>query len=96
MAREEHELPLTKEAYEQLRDKAEGNVIAKKRLLIPYGERLIELDVFEPPFAPLIMAEVEFPSIEEAERFVPPDWFGREVTEDPEYHNSVMSRRRFT
>ena len=94
MAREEHELFLTPEAYAQLLAKAEGNVISKRRYLIPYGERTIELDVFDPPFAPLIMAEVEFPSIEEAENFIPPDWFGKEVTDDPEYHNSNMSKRK--
>lgn len=32
---------------------------------------------------------------EEAEAFAAPDWFGRDVTFDPAYHNSVMSRRKF-
>lgn len=51
----------------------------------------IELDVFDPPFAPLIMAEVEFGSKEAAEAFLPPSWFGEEVTYQKEYHNSYLA-----
>lgn len=94
LAREEYNLPLTKESYEHLIKKADGNVISKKRYLIPIeGTKLtIEMDVFAKPFAPLIMAEVEFDSIEEANVFNPPGWFGEEVTEDRRYHNSNMSK----
>lgn len=52
---------------------------------------VIELDVFDPPFAPLIMAEVEFGSREAAENFIPPDWFDGDVTYRQEYHNSYMA-----
>lgn len=51
----------------------------------------IELDMFDPPFAPLIMAEVEFGSREAAEAFIPPDWFGEDVTYRQEYHNSYLA-----
>lgn len=93
MARREENLPLSEEGYRHLVAKADGNIISKVRYCIPYGRYTIELDVFAPPFAPLIMAEVEFPSVEEAEAFVPPDWFGTDVTFDPAYHNSNMSKR---
>ncbi len=92
MVREEYNLPLTKEAYESLKSKAEGNVISKKRILIPYGKYTIELDVFMAPFEPLVLAEVEFETETEALDFVPPEWFGLDVTNDPKYHNSNMSR----
>lgn len=108
MAREESNLPLTKEAYYHLREKSDGRIISKKRYLIPlphpsFEERaglpcppsdyslVIELDVFDPPFAPLIIAEVEFGSREAAEAFIPPDWFDEDVTYRPEYHNSYMA-----
>lgn len=92
MVREEYNLPLTPEAYEHLKQKADGNIITKKRYLIPIsGGLTIELDVFEPPFAPLMLAEVEFPDIETAEAFLPPAWFGDEVTYDGKYHNSYLS-----
>lgn len=106
MAREEHNLALNEEAYYHLRQKADGNIISKRRYLIPLTnpsfregfptppedyELTIELDVFDAPFAPLITAEVEFGSKEAAEAFVPPDWFEEDVTYCKEYHNSYMA-----
>ena len=108
MAREEYNLPLNEESYYHLREKADGNIISKKRYLIPLrnpqfkegGNRppedytlTIELDVFDPPFAPLILAEVEFGSKEAADTFLPPDWFLEDVTYDPSYHNSYLSKQ---
>lgn len=93
MVREEYNLPLNRPSFEHLLAKADGQIISKKRYLIPFGAYTIELDVFEAPFAPLIIAEVEFPSLEEADAFLPPDWFDADVTQDPAYHNSNLSRR---
>ena len=93
MVREEHNLPLTKESYEHLKSKADGRIITKRRYMIPYDKYTIELDVFEGELAPLILAEVEFPSEEEANVFVAPDWFGEDVTFSTQYHNSNLSKR---
>lgn len=94
MSREEYNLPLTAESYEHLKQKADGNVIRKKRFRIPLPNKLtIELDLFDAPFEGLILAEVEFASEEQALAFLPPDWFGKEVTWSTEYHNSTLSRR---
>ncbi len=90
MAREEANLPLTKEAFDELLSKTEGPIIKKKRYMIPYGTYTIELDYFESPNPGLFMAEVEFPTVEEAILFEKPDWFGEEVTDNPAYHNSNM------
>ena len=95
MAREEYNLPLTQEAYEHLKSKADGLVISKTRYLIPEKNGLtIELDVFEKSLAPLIIAEVEFPSEEAANSYTPPAWFGRDVTFSSDYHNSTLSKGR--
>lgn len=109
MAREEYNLPLNEEAYLHLRAKADGNIISKTRYLIPLehpqfaeGGRkppkdytlTIELDIFDPPFAPLVMAEVEFGSKIAAETFLPPDWFLEDVTYNAAYHNSYLSMRK--
>ena len=56
----------------------------------------IELDIFDAPFSPLILAEVEFSSETAANAFLPPPWFGQDVTFDPQYHNSSLSQRHFT
>ena len=94
LAREEYNLPLNQQSYVHLKSKCDGNIISKKRHLIPLNGLTIELDVFDAPF-PLIMAEVEFDSLEAAYAFLPPDWFAQEVTHKPEYHNSYMSRQTF-
>lgn len=83
MAREEYNLPLNKEAYEHLIKKADGNGYT------------IELDIFEGLFAGTILAEVEFPTIEAANSYTAPSWFIDDVTNDPAYHNSNMSRKVF-
>lgn len=90
MAREEIEANLTQESYEHLLEKIDGFPITKRRYLIPYEAYTIELDVFSGHMDGLIMAEVEFPSVEEAEGFNPPAWFGQDVTDDRRYHNSNM------
>ena len=97
LAREEYNLPLSREGYEHLRPKADGNIISKKRYLIPITDTAlnVELDVFDAPFAPLMIAEVEFPDVETANAFTPLDWFQEDVTNNPEYHNSNLSKRVF-
>ena len=92
MVREEHNLPLTKEAYEHLREKIDGRLIVKKRYMIPLEKHTIELDVFEGDLAPLALAEVEFVTEEEAKVFTPPDWFAEDVTFSKLYHNSFLSQ----
>lgn len=102
LSREEYNLPLTKEAYEHLIKKADGNIITKTRYFIPiedgFGEHArltAELDVFDKPFAPLTFVEVEFENIEQARNFLAPSWFGEDVTEKREYYNSYLSKIRF-
>ena len=90
LAREEIEAALTAEAYQHLLEKIDGHPITKRRYIIPYELYTIELDIFEGHMLGLIMAEVEFPSIEEANSFTPPEWFATDVTDDERYHNSNM------
>ena len=95
LAREEYNLPLTKESYEHLLAKADGNVLTKKRYLLPVPGRedlTVELDVFEGKFDGLVLAEVEFETEEDAGKFQAPDWFGEDVTFSGEYQNSRLSR----
>ena len=97
-------------SYCHLLQKADGNIITKRRYLIPirnpaFDENAalsdaeksapltIELDIFDAPFAPLMIAEVEFSTQEAAMAFLPPDWLAEDVTYDPQYHNSNLSRR---
>ena len=93
MMREEYNLPLTRESYEHLKKKTDGILLSKIRYCIPYKDGLtIELDVFDAPYKGLYLAEVEFPTREMAEAFIPPEWFGEDVTFSSAYHNSTLSR----
>ncbi len=93
----EYNLPLTPEAFGHMLPKHDGRIIKKKRYIIPLdieaeGVPLkAELDVFDEPFKPLIIVEVEFPSLTAAETFIPPEWFGEEVTHDRRFKNAVIA-----
>lgn len=99
MAREEYNLPLNEESYRHLLPKADGIVITKKRYVIPLTVFLpentdnlsIELDIFEGELKPLVIAEIEFPTKEMADTFIPPALFAKDVTFDSRYHNSSLS-----
>ncbi|HIZ22530.1 MAG TPA: CYTH domain-containing protein [Candidatus Blautia faecigallinarum] len=93
MAREEYNLPLSREAYLHLRPKTDGILLSKTRYLIPEKNGLtIELDVFDEPYTGLYLAEVEFSTEEEANAYVPPAWFGEDVTCSGRYQNSILSK----
>ena len=94
MAREEYNLPLTETAGRHLLAKADGNIISKKRYLIPLDPYTVELDIFDGVWEGLVIAEIEFPDLESAQNFTPPDWLGREVTYDGRYHNSWLSMQK--
>jgi len=105
LSREEYNLDLTSEAYDHLLPKADGRIISKTRYLIPLITPkfksgylppadlclTIELDVFDKPIAPLVMAEIEFPDEECANAYIPEEWFDLDVTFDKRYHNVNMA-----
>ncbi len=88
----ELEVPLTKEAYEHLKKKADGKCICKTRYLIPYETYTIELDIFHGDYEGFYLAEVEFASVEESKDFTPPLWFGEDVSGDFHYSNSYLAQ----
>lgn len=89
---EEVELPLSREAYEHLREKTDNHLINKTRYMIPIEDGLTaELDVFHGRLEGLTFVEVEFPSEEAAAAFVPPAWFGSDVSFDKRYKNNYLS-----
>ncbi len=95
MSRQEYNLPLNEEAYQHLISKTDGRLIKKRRYMIPLENSLtIELDIFDASLSPLVLAEVEFPDEESALSFIPPEWFGEDVTYSPKYHNSTLSQEK--
>ena len=100
MIRKEVELPLTEKSFTHLLTKADGLVISKRRYVIPTSmetedgvlDLKIELDVFKGALEGFILAEVEFPSEKTATSYTPPEWLGKEVTDDPLFHNVNLSQ----
>lgn len=91
LVRSEHEVELTEEQFETLWPTTEGRRVQKVRRAAGDGPVVVELDVYSGSLAGLIVAEVEFPSVEAAGAFQPPDWFGPEVTDDARYKNRALA-----
>ena len=97
LAREEYNLPLNQASYEHLLTKADGIVLTKQRFLIPLPgtSYTAELDSFSGHYKGLMLVEVEFETEEQANAFVPPEWFGEDVTFSGEYQNSRLASKSY-
>ena len=91
IAREEFEMSVTEEQFIELSKRADFPPIDKTRYFIPLGNGLTaELDIYYGKLSGLLTAEVEFDSLSDAEAFVPPLWFGRDVSSDSRYKNASL------
>ena len=68
--------------------------IEKTRYLVPHQGHTWEVDVFEGANKGLVLAEIELDH--EYEHFSLPSWVGSEVSHDPRYYNSHLSKVPFT
>lgn len=91
LERSEEEIELSKQQFNTLWPFTEGKRIEKIRYEIDYDNFLIELDIYSGSLEGLIVAEVEFQSVEESEAFNPPNWFDKEVTEDERFKNKNIA-----
>ena len=89
--RTELEWPLSREQFDAAWEQTGGRRINKTRYELPCGDHVAEIDVFRDDLHGLVLAEVEFGSDEELAAFEPPDWFGREVTDDVSYTNASLA-----
>lgn len=96
----EEEFALSVESYSRLKTKCEGQMVCKTRYRIDlrrsegdglYSNLVAELDIFHGAHEGLCLVEVEFPSVEAADAFTPPAWFGPDVSTDPHYRNSWLA-----
>jgi adenylate cyclase len=86
----EQEVAISREQLAALWPLTEGRRIAKRRHRVE-GDPVIEVDVYSGELDGLITAEIEFPSREVADRYSPPPWLGREVTDDDRYSNQQLA-----
>src|SRR5690242_3284752 len=92
--REEVEVPIEPRAFEALWPLTAGRRLRKVRHYVPLREELrAEIDVYTGALDGLRTAEIEFESIEQADRFRPPSWLGAELTGDERYANQSLATR---
>lgn len=89
------DIEITKEEFERLWPLTEGKRLSKTRYYIPMGDNLVaELDVYDDfKNAGFYTIEVEFQTTEDGKKFIPPEWFGREVTSQEEYSSRNLSSK---
>lgn len=74
-------------AYLELCNNIKGKQIKKLRKFYDIGnEKTAELDVYQ-NISELVTVEVKFKTEEDANIFIPPNWFGKEITHDLQYKN---------
>jgi CYTH domain-containing protein len=70
-------------------------MIEKRRYKIPLaGGFVAELHVHTGHLSGFNYVEVEFSDVEGAKKFVPPTWFGREVTDDVRFSYGTLAQAR--
>ena len=87
----ETEIDISEEQFEALWPLTEGGRIVKTRYFMPVGQDRYEIDVFGGDLEGLMLVEVEFVSLNEYQAFIPPAWFGKDVTEDRRYKNQSLA-----
>jgi adenylate cyclase len=98
LRRTEVEAVISPAEAEALWPSTEGRRIAKTRHRVlldgPPGAAAVvaEVDRYADALAGLWTVEVEFDSEITASAFVPPDWFGRELTGDKAWSNAALAR----
>jgi CYTH domain-containing protein len=91
LSRTEIEIELSPDQFNRLWPYTDGRRVSKTRYTFPVGDHTAELDRFEGNLEGLLLVEVEFASVDDARDFTPPDWFGRDVTEDKHYKNKHLA-----
>jgi CYTH domain-containing protein len=94
LVRTEMEMDLTAEQYAQLYDLLPEATVKKEFRTYALDNGLVlECSHVDPgEETSFFYAEVEFPSEEAAQNFVPPDFLGRDVTEDPSFTMSHYAK----
>ncbi len=90
--REEFELFITSEQYENLKQKIEYNLIEKTRYIYKDNNITYEIDKFYGKLKGLMIAEVEFENMEESDDFIPPNWIKKELSMDRRFQNSNLCK----
>lgn len=93
IACEENIYNLSRDIYDALAPLTKNKQIWKTRNWFKLGSgRVAEVDTYQDKNIGIQTVEVEFDSVEEANLFQPPDWFGEDVTNNPKYKNANLAK----
>jgi len=91
LKRHEIEIEIEKFQFQKLWSVTKGKRIEKIRYVTKLNKNKVEIDVYKGNLSGLLVAEVEFKSVNESKRFVPPRWFGRELTGELIFYNKHLA-----
>lgn len=92
LVRDEVNIDINKEQYDNLIKKKEGNTIHKTRYQFYDKGEIIAIDIFHGDLDGLAYMEIEFASKEESDKFKDPDWVIKDITDDINYKNGHLAR----
>ncbi len=93
--KDELTIPLSEEQYNRLVTLSVRS-LTKRRHLIPLVNGLTaELDVFLGPLEGFVKVEVEFPNEDARSAFTPPEWFGKDISQEKWSSNSWLAGKSF-
>jgi adenylate cyclase len=93
--REEITVPLDLDEYRLLLPLAKRGLTKTRHYLRLSGGLTAELDVFHGALEGLAMVEVEFSDERSRAAFVPPKWFGRDVSQEEWSSNAFLAGKTF-
>ncbi len=93
-SRAEYEYEIPPNEAEELLNQFAVSELSKIRYQIEFEGKVWEIDEFLGENKGLLMAEIELNS--EDETFIKPSWIEAEVTSDPRYYNSYLSKTPFS
>lgn len=92
LVRDEVNITINKEQYENLIQKQEGNTIHKTRYQLYDDGQVLAFDIFHDSLDGLAYMEIEFASEEESRAYKEPEWVIKDVTDNPNYKNGHLAR----
>ncbi|AIQ50757.1 CYTH domain-containing protein [Paenibacillus sp. FSL R7-0331] len=86
--RKEIEYNISEGLYNQMIEAVKAVPLVKTRTTAVWNGITVEIDVYTQ--LQLTVIEVEFDSLEEAESFSAPEWFGQDVSVEKKYSNKIV------
>lgn len=88
ISREEIEYGISAGLYNQMIEAVKAIPLVKERITGEWNGVTVEIDLYTQ--LELSVLEVEFESLEDAESFVAPEWFGKDVSTERQYSNKTV------